>query len=407
MNRYAVVTEGYFDGAGRRGDGPYTVLVEDGRITGLESGDWSAILGRQVPVRRAPFLMPGLVEAHCHLFLDGAELDLASRGAYLEAPFSSKLEVARGNLSAHLRAGVTLVVDAGDRYGVNHQMRRESTLVKVRSAGLALRRPGRYGSFMALEVGSRDEIAAAVREIARDADDLKVILTGIIDFKSGEVKGAPQFDADELSYIVGLARDLGLRTFVHCSGVEGLKVAVRAGVDSIEHGFFMTRDLAQEMADRGISWVPTFSPVYFQWRRPDLAGWDSRTVANLRRILDAHLEQVGRAADLGVSLLAGSDAGSHGVFHGAALIDELVFFSRAGLPMEAVLRSATSTPRTLWGVEPAFLAPGREAQFITLEGNPFQDPGALRRVTAAYQGTSVVTFDDRLPDLEQRSIRHV
>jgi imidazolonepropionase-like amidohydrolase len=237
---------------------------------------------------------------------------------------------------------------------------------------------------MAREVGSREEIAAAVHEISTTADDLKVILTGIIDFKAGLVKGEPQFDAEELRFIVSLARELGLRTFVHCSGVAGLEVAVAAGVDSIEHGFFMNRDTLKSMADQGISWVPTFSPVHFQWQRPEFAGWDGQTVANLRRILDSHLEHVAIAADLGVPLVAGSDAGSHGVPHGISLIEELEFFLQAGLSMGAVLRSATSLPRQRWNAEPARLATGFKADFIALSGSPYDDPCNLHNVEAVF-----------------------
>ena len=394
MSRYALLTEGYFDGEVQHSGGPYTVVVENGKIVSIAAGDLSAELaGAQVPVSAVPFLMPGLVEAHSHLFLDGGQLDFAARSEYLNASGPEMLAVARANLEANLAAGVTLLVDAGDRYGVNHGIRGESQLVTVRSAGWALKRPGRYGAFMAREVASREEISAAVREISRSADDLKIILTGIIDFKSGLVKGAPQFDLHELRFIVALARELGLRTFVHCSGVEGLEVAVAAGVDSIEHGFFMTRDLLKKMADRDIAWVPTFSPVYFQWQRPELAGWDEQTVSNLQGIVDSHLREVALAADLGVALVAGSDAGSHGVRHGEALIDELDFFSRAGLPMDAVLRSATSVPRKLWGAEPALLSAGRRARFIALAGSPFREARFLRQLLRVYHGDTMVSFE--------------
>jgi imidazolonepropionase-like amidohydrolase len=196
------------------------------------------------------------------------------------------------------------------------------------------------------------------------------------------VKGEPQFDAEELHLIVSQARELGLRTFVHCSGVAGLEVAVAAGVDSIEHGFFMNRDILKSMSDKGISWVPTFSPVHFQWLRPEIAGWDGATVANLRSILDSHLEHVALAADLGVPLISGSDAGSQGVPHGKSLIEELDFFLNAGVPMDAVLRSATSLPRLRWGAASARLAVGFKADFIALSGSPFDDPCHLHKVEA-------------------------
>jgi imidazolonepropionase-like amidohydrolase len=85
-----------------------------------------------------------------------------------------------------------------------------------------------------------------------------------------------------------------------------------------------------------------------------------------------------------VPLVAGSDAGSHGVRHGEALVDELDFFSWVGLPMDAVLRSATSQPRKRWGVADAMLAVGLRADFIALAGNPFLDARNLHYVTAAF-----------------------
>lgn len=386
VKRYAVVTESYFDGDQHHTGGPFTIVIEHGKITATVVGDSSQDLCKQnIPVQKAAFIMPGLVEAHSHLFLDGGLLEFTARNDYLNASGEEMLTVARNNIAANHAAGVTLIVDAGDRYGVNHDIRHESRSVTVRSAGWALRRPGRYGGFMAREVGSRDEIASAIHAIGETADDLKVILTGIIDFKAGLVKGEPQFDVEELSFIVSQARELGLRTFVHCSGVAGLDVAIAAGVDSIEHGFFMTGDHLKSMADQGIAWVPTVSPVNFQLQRPELAGWDEQTVANLRRIVGSHLRHIAMAADLGVPLVAGSDAGSHGVRHGEALIDELDFFSAAGLPMDEVLRSVTSRPRMRWGVGTTLLAAGQTADFIALKGSPFENPRFLRSITAHFQ----------------------
>lgn len=385
MESYAVVTATFFDGEQYHAAGPYSVVVEQGAIADIAHGDVSgALAGRGIQVTNEAFIMPGLVEAHSHLFLDGGQLDFSVRNEYLNASGEEMLAVARDNIVANLAAGVTLVVDAGDRYGVNHKSRLESGRVTVRSAGMALRRPGRYGGFMAREVTSGEEISRAIREISASADDLKVILTGIIDFKAGLVKGEPQFDREELRSIVLQARECGLRTFVHCSGIAGLEVAVAAGVDSIEHGFFMNRDILKTMVDKGISWVPTVSPVHFQWQHPEIAGWDGQTVANLRRILDSHLEHVALAADMGVPLISGSDAGSHGVRHGEALIDELDFFSRAGLSMEEVLKSVTSRPRSRWGVEAATLTAGQRTDFIALEGSPFDDPSFLHRVKAVF-----------------------
>lgn len=378
----AIVAGAWFDGE-RHHREPVTIVVDDGgRIAEVVAGERTAGL----PVERCGFVMPGLVEAHCHLFLDGGELDFGARNRYLEAPFERMVEVARANVARNLAAGVTLARDAGDRYGVNHAARAESSTLAIRSAGIALRRPKRYGAFMAREVASLEDALAAVDEIAKTADDLKIIETGIIDFESGTVKGGPQFDIDTLSAIVRRAHGAGLRTFAHCSGTDGIAVAVDAGVDSIEHGFFMTRAILERMADRGIAWVPTFSPVEFQWRRPEFAGWSPETVRKLRAILDAHEEHVGLAARMGVPLVAGSDAGSPGVEHGSALIDEIERFIACGVPTDRALRSATSLPRRLWGCEAADVSRGARADLTMLEGDPFVDPAALRRVRGIVRG---------------------
>lgn len=392
--RELILANSYFDGRVRHAGGPYEILIEDGRIRSVEAVNGRSMASpasRDLRTHRAEFAMPGLVEAHAHVFLDGGELDAAARAAYLEAPPPTMVEVARRNLASALRSGVTLVRDAGDRYGVNHVLRAEaraggSTLPELRSPGAGIRRPGRYGAFIAGEARNDEEIVATVHRIADEgADDLKIILTGIIDFASGMVKGEPQFDERSLALMVATAHGRGLRTFAHCSGSSGLEVAVAAGVDSIEHGFFMSREILVRMAEKGIAWVPTFSPVRFQWAHPELAGWNAVAVAHLRRILDEHLRHLRIAHEVGVALVAGSDAGSIGVRHGRGLVDELFFFLEAGLPLAAVLESATSRPRRLWGMGDGLLRPGSPADLVLLGGDPFEEHRQLLQVAAVFR----------------------
>lgn len=391
MTRLAIVADGYFDGARHHGRGPFTIEIADGRIRQILPGD-QTVSGDGQPALRAPFVMPGLVEAHCHLFLDGAELDFEKRKNYLGASFDEMLAVGRRSVEQNLAAGITLIRDAGDLHGVNTALKAElrsrpGVWPELRSPGRAMRKAGRYGGFMAVEVTDTNSIVRAVRELAATADDLKILLTGIIDFEKGCMKGGIQFSVEETRLIVRMARELGKKTYAHCSGIEGLEVAVEAGIDSIEHGFFMTRDILHAMADRGIAWVPTFSPVQFQHDRPELAGWNAQTVAGLRRILDNHREHIALAAEFGVAIIAGSDAGSYGVPHGSALIDELRFLRQTGLSLEKVLASATSEPRRQWGCEPADIVPGARADLLLLEGSPFEDWAHLARARGVLRGT--------------------
>jgi imidazolonepropionase-like amidohydrolase len=102
---------------------------------------------------------------------------------------------------------------------------------------------------------------------------------------------------------------------------------------------------------------------------------------------------VRHAYELGVAVLAGSDAGSPGVDHGDGLIDELLHLLRAGLPMHAVLRAATSLPRALWNMPSARIAPGSRADMIMLDSSPFDDPSALRNVRLVVKGGCYVPVD--------------
>ena len=383
-----LVARRYFCGRRFHDDGPYAFHLRGGRIAAItapgEPGPGGAGAGA-AHATTVGFLMPGLVEAHCHLFLDGTP---SARGAGRAAPAgdtASLQAIATANLRRARAAGITLLRDAGDRHGINHAMRqlvRGEPGVEVRSPGPAICRRGAYGRFMGTEVATREEAFAAVERLAPGADDIKIILTGIVDFGRMAVSAGPQFDAATLRGMVERAHHHGRPVFVHCSGLEGIEAAIAAGVDSIEHGYFMSAAALQAMADRGIAWVPTLAPVHFQWAHPQAAGWSPPTIANLGRILDAHRAQIARADELGVRLIAGSDAGSPGVVHGQGLLDELALMRGAGLSVARLLAAATAAPREHWGLAWPDLRAGSPAEFVTAEASPFEaaDWGAALRV---------------------------
>lgn len=391
MKLELIVVDSYFDGKHYLNKGPYTIALREGVIESIRQGDCSSgCSGSGADVRRAGFLMPGMVEAHCHLFLDGGELDFAKRSAYLKASREEMMAVGRQSLGQSLASGITLIRDAGDIHGINVQLRRElesatSPQPGVRCPGTAIRKAKRYGSFMAREVTEETSLEEIMSAVAVDADDIKVLMTGIIDFEAGKVKGSPQFSLEETRRIARTAKELELRTFAHCSGEEGIDFAIEAGLNSIEHGFFITREQLRVMADKEITWVPTFSPVHFQWLRPELAGWNAQTVEKLRAILDAHGEQLEYAYQIGVPVLVGSDAGSYGVRHGRSYIEELMLMASTGVDLEKILHSATALPRRLWGCDPVEISVGSRAEFVLLDKSPFDKLAALQRVSAVYK----------------------
>jgi imidazolonepropionase-like amidohydrolase len=367
---------------------PVTVEVDAGHIAAVHAGRCNLPGAEDVHVG---FLSPGLVESHVHLFLDGHEQDLAKRQAYMEAGREAFLATGRRNLE-HLRSsGITLVRDCGDKWGINHTLRAEAAgtaLPVVRSAGVAIRRKGRYGSFMAEEVVDATTAAAAVRTRV-GCDDVKIVMTGIIDFAAAAVKGGPQFDVAELSAMTAAARELVKPTVAHCSGRDGIDIAVRAGIGSIEHGFFLDPELLDRMAAGGTAWTPTWIPVAWVRDHPASCAVGADGVAGLGRILDQHRANLLEAHRRGVTILAGSDAGSLGVRHGDGLHDDLAAYLDAGIPLAAVLASATSAPRTAWGVAGGRIAVGEPADLAGFTASPLAGLSYLRRAVATCIGGQV------------------
>ncbi len=387
MNRLSIQADAWFDGSAIHHQ-PVTVVVDAATITAVHDGRVAVPGSDSLHVG---FLSPGLVESHAHLFLDGHEYDTAKRQAYMEAGRDAFLATGRKNLERLRAAGVTLVRDCGDKWGINHALRAEvrgTALPQVRSAGVAVRRKGRYGSFFAEEVVDAATAAACVRT-RTDSDDLKIVMTGIIDFAAAAVKGGPQFSFDELSAMTAAAREMGKPTVAHCSGREGIDIAVRAGIGSIEHGFFLDAELLDRMATGGTAWTPTWIPVGWVRDNPGACGVGPDGVAGLGRILDQHRANLAEAHRRGTIILAGSDAGSLGVRHGEGLHDDLAAYADAGLPMNAVLTAATSAPRRAWGLDGGRIAVGQPADLAAFAASPVIGLAHLRRAVATIVGGQV------------------
>lgn len=383
-NAFACVVDGWFDGAVQHRQRS-SFVVDRGRIADISPGDHGADLERQgLTVYRGGFLLPGLVDAHAHLFLNGKPTDSKLRSEHLKLPLEALTAAARASARQALACGVSIVRDAGDRHGINNRLREEgrkqdSGLPQVRSGGLGVKRPKRYGAFMARDVEDAEGIRASVSELAKTNDEIKVILTGIIDFDAGAVTDEPQFDLESAKLVVDTARACGKNTFAHCSGIKGLVIAAQAGVGSIEHGFFMDRETLGIMADKGVAWTPTFCPVHFQWAHPEAVGWSPQTVGNLRRILDSHAEHLALAQKMGVTLLLGTDAGSMGVEHGYAVFDEIDRYLEAGLSLSETLTAATANARRHFGMADSLLAKGGGFDAVLTDHSPFDDISTLKR----------------------------
>ena len=333
-------------------------------------------------------LLPGLIDAHTHFFLEGGELDPEKRTAHLEQTAEMLLRLAEQRLEKLVRLGIAACRDAGDKDGVGLALSRlcagehRPRMPYIDSPGPAIHHRGRYGGFM----GEPFEDCLSPRQcvdarVNAGAYRIKLIPTGIINFKKGEVTSAPQMTAQEIAEIVAVAKSLGRQTLAHASGDAGIERAIEGGVDTIEHGFFVRDDQLAKMRDRNIAWVPTFAPVQKQVEHADRMGWDAKVVANLKKILDRHAVSLVKADAIGVRVIAGSDAGSYGVAHGLGLLEESELMQRAGLPSQTVIHSATgaSSDRLAFGEKFGWIKPEYLSRFILTRHSPLDTITNLKK----------------------------
>jgi len=333
-------------------------------------------------------LLPGLTDAHTHFFLEGGELDPEKRSAYLKQTPGALLDHAKERLEKLVRLGITATRDAGDKDGVGlalsklYSSAERPLMPYVDSPGAAIHHRGRYGSFMAEPfedcLTPRQCVEARVRA---GADRIKLIPTGIINFKKGSVTSAPQMSAERVSEFVAAAKEFGKQTLAHASGDVGIDRVIDGGVDSIEHGFFVRDDQLARMRDKEIAWVPTFAPVQCQVDHATWMGWDAEIVGNLKKILDAHAKSLVKAHAMGVQVIAGADAGSYGVAHGLGFLYELELMQRAGLSPLAVINSATGAGSKRLAFKEKFgqIKPGFLSRFILTHHSPLKDVANLRK----------------------------
>jgi len=340
-------------------------------------------------------MIPGLIDVHVHLFMSGTD-DANVRAAQLNRPYDEARQVMAHHLVQHLKHGIVAVRDGGDRDAhtrrfVKETLPKHGLPIRVRIAGHAFRAQGRYGKLIGRPVGDGQTLAGAIEAGARGVDHVKIVNSGLNSLARFGRETASQFDPRQLKEAVQMAHGLGLKVMVHANGSIPVMSAIEAGCDSIEHGFFMGRENIERMADRGTVWVPTAFTMkaYSEKLDPDTA---ETTVA--RRTFEHQVAQIAAAYENEVDIATGTDAGSLGVDHGAALREEIAIFMAAGIPPEKAIRCASFHGARLLGLEKEMgsLVKGMPATFVLIPGPPENLPSSLRGPVVTY------VFGERVKD---------
>lgn len=391
-----------FDADSARLTGPQSIVVRDGRIETIAASIPDGPDAERIDLR-AQTCLPGLIDSHVHL---GSQ---TSPQAYAEGFRLNPEDYAYrsvGYAEKTLLAGFTTVRDLGGERTQGLRDAIEQGVVRgprILAAGKSIATTGGHAdprNGISRELarslgypGPEDGVVAgpiearrAVRQRYKEGSDLiKITATGgVLSFaRSGD---NPQFMEDEIRGIVETARDYGYRVAAHAHGEEGMRRAIAAGVDSIEHGTWMSEPVMALMKEKGTWYVPTISAGVFVAEQAARPGYYPEIVRPKALAVGPQIQRTfARAWKAGVKIAFGTDAG---VFHHGDNAREFELMVEAGMPAAQAIQTATRNAAQLldrWD-ELGSIKAGKQADIVAVTGDPTTDISLMRRMAFVMKG---------------------
>ena len=374
-----------------------TVLVEKDKIVKVGKGKIPLPRGADKIPLDGGMLFPGFIDCHVHLCLDGSPDPVVT---LMKDPVP--ITTLKASRFAHktLMSGVTMVRDMGGKDGIDLCLRDAIRSGLILGPRMLVSRQmvcmtGGHGWPFGREADGPDEVRKATREQIRGGADLvKFMATGGV-MTPGVEPGAAQLTEEELRAGVEEAHKAGRKTATHAMGTEGILNALRAGIDSIEHGVYMNEEAISTMKKKGTPFIPTLSALFHIESKGVEAGIPAYAVEKTQRVKPHHLDSVRMAREAGVIVAAGTDAGTPFNEHGQNA-GEMIFLMQQGYSPADALRAGTSMAAKVLGVEKDFgtVEEGKLADLVVVNGNPLEDMHALlTSVAVVMQGGKVVRND--------------
>ena len=381
-----------------------TLTVDGERLSGIADGYTAAPKDDTVIDLKNATVMPGLMDMHVHL--DGQQ----SPTSYTEGFYMNPGDYAlRGAFYAKktLLAGFTTVRNLGDTNYSTRALRKAIAAgwvegPRIFTAGPAIGTTGShadgtngYSDAVIEKFGEpqifngADGARAAVRDhVKHGADLIKIMTTGGVLSLGDSAQGA-QMTGEEVKAVVETAHEYGLKVAVHAHGSEGMKRAILAGVDSIEHGTFMTDEIVALMVQHGTYYIPTLSAGNFVMEKAKTPGFLPPSVAAKAMLVGpAMTATFQRAYHAGVKIALGTD---QGVAPHGENAREFIYMVEAGMkPMDAI-KSATLEGAKLIGIEKELgtLEAGKIADIVAVPGDPLTDIKVMTNVTFVMKAGTV------------------
>jgi len=332
---------------------------------------------------------------------------------YLQTPFSLTFYKAMHNLRATLSAGITTIRDAGGadlgiktavEQGLIPGPRMHISIKMISQTGghgddwmpcgvdipFFIEYPGSPNAI----VNGPEEMRRKVRELIRDgADVIKVAVSGGV-LSPRDNPRHPHFRPEELEMLVSEATAAGIFVMAHAQGTDGIKNAIRAGIRSIDHGIYLDDEAIGLMVERGTYLVPTLVAASGVLTAAEQGiQIPEASLRKAREVVEIHRESFRKAVAAGVKVAMGTDSGV--TPHGENL-RELELMAEGGMKPADVPVATTRTAAELMGLEAELgtIEPGKRADLVIVDGDPFDFAKLGDRITAVYKdGLRVVGAD--------------
>jgi imidazolonepropionase-like amidohydrolase len=360
-----------------------TVVVHDGRLE---------YVGPSAEAPRPPqdarhidarglTLLPGLVDAHVHLSLSSGPFDDVRRENTASVAFK-----AAQNAAITLQHGITTVRDVGGYENVAIELGRAIAAgrlpgPRVVSVGQHICMTGGHGHFMAHEADGPDSVRQAARaQLKAGAHGVKLMASAGIAV-AGEHPTHPELDEEELRAGVTEAHNQGKWAAAHAHSTVGIKNALRAGADSIEHGTYLDDEAIGLMRAHEVTLVPTFAIYHRMAQAAPETGFPAELRELSREVFDAKVPLFLAALSAGVRVATGTDNGPPLGPHGDLAL-ELILLAEIGVQPMHVVRAATLNAARLLRLDRLVgsLEPGKLADIVALRGDPLEDMRHVRDV---------------------------
>lgn len=387
----------FIDGTGYHSQEACYLAVENGRIVGLgQAGDFAADCVKAAVDYSQYTVMPGLVDPHVHLFLEGIS-DAKARTLRWKEDKETTLIRAVNNMAQAISQGVTTVRDLGGPYEINTLLKKAvnqgvTAGPRVLTARRAISITGGHFHYAGgREADGPDEMVKAVREqVKGGADCIKIMMTGAVNFVRQDA-GIVELSLSEAQTAVNEAQRLKRSVAVHANGISGVRQALTVGVNTLEHGALIDEATVDLITDNKVYWIPTLVPFERMLDYGRYHKTKTMPAGGVETVYLRHKAMVTRAIQFGAKIVAGTDAGALGVEHGD-IWRELYLLIECGLAPAAALHAATGLAAQAIGKaeEIGTLTVGKRADMLVLAGNPLTDITFIRKVIKVFKDGNVV-----------------